>query len=88
MYLSPPDTMITEAIETALFDELLQYTLTVNAVTKPSELTVRQQNDYLRDVGLLKIVVDNLKNKTSTPEWLNSSPQPVYKKPSENEPPF
>ncbi len=80
--------MITQETETALFDELLQYALKVNSVNAISQLTVRQQNDYLRDVGLLKIVVDNLKNKTSTPEWLNSSPQPVYKKPSENEPPF
>ncbi len=80
--------MITQETETALFDELLQYALKVNSVNAISQMTVRQQNDYLRDVGLLKIVVDNLKNKTSTPEWLNSSPQPVYKKPSENEPPF
>lgn len=80
--------MITQETETALFDELLQYALKVNSVNAISQMTVRQQNDYLRDVGLLKIVVDNLKNKTSTPEWLNSSPQPVYKKPSENEPLF
>lgn len=82
--------MIPKQIEDALFEELLEHTLKVCSAKKLSELSTRQKNEYCRDAGLLRIVVDNLKKRTSIPEWFNAkstgthTPQPY---PNE-EPPF
>lgn len=55
--------MITKEDERVLFDKLLAHTLKVSGVQKLSELSTREKNTYYQYVGVLRIVVDDVKKE-------------------------
>jgi len=81
---------IPKEIEEALFDQLLAHTLKVYSIRSLSELNKRQKDEYYRDVGLLRIVIDDVKKKSSIPEWFFAAPTGKHTpQPHPNEePPF